>query len=174
MFSLVNCGNYYKSVLKEDSKLVKKQYSLLVQEADKFLIQPKQKHFIKELNNYIMECKEYNFKDGTEPAILLSPTIVDKKYNRAIVLILKRGNDMLGDRIEWIKFISAKHTKNNWEFELKKGHVYSFRYVNNEYKSSTNEELAKEAIRNLMLEGYFKENIIFDESLFNSSWYTLN
>ena len=72
MFSFVRCGNYYKSVLKEDSKLVKKQYFLLIKESEKFLIQLNQKDFVKGLNKYIWECKDYNFKDGREPAVFLS------------------------------------------------------------------------------------------------------
>jgi hypothetical protein len=174
MFSFVKCGNYYKSLLKENSKLVASQYSSLVQESDKFLIQPKQEDFIKELNKYILEYKEYNFNDGREPTIFLSPAIVDEKYNRAIALVLERGSGISGDRIEHISFISAKYTNNHWNFKLKKGWGYSFSYVNNDYKSSTNKELGKEAIRNLMLEGYFKDSIIYDESLFKSDWYTLN
>jgi hypothetical protein len=174
IFSFVKCGNYYKSLLKDNSKLVAGQYSLLVQESDKFLIQPKQKDFIKDLNNYLLECKEYNFNDGREPTIFLSPAIVDEKYNRAIALVLERGSGISGDRIEFIKFISAKYSNNKWIFKLKKGHGYSFSYANNEIKTSSNEELGKEAIRILMLEGYFKNYMIYDESLFNSDWYTLN
>lgn len=174
MFSFVRCGNYYKSVSKEDSKLVKNQYLLLIKESENFLIQPNQKDFIKELNKYILDCRDYNFKEGRDSAVFLSPIIVDKNHNRAIALVLKRGNGISGDRIEFIKFISAKYYNNEWSFKLKKGHGYSFSYANNEIKSSSNEELGKEAIRNLMLEGYFKNYIIYDESLFNSDWYTLN
>jgi hypothetical protein len=174
IFSFVKCGNYYKSVLKEDSKAVKNKYLLLIKESERFLIQPNQKDFIKGLNNYIMECKDWNFKEGREPAVFLSPVIVDETHNRVVVLVLYRGKGISGDRIEYINFISAKYINNEWNFKLKKGHVYSFSYVSNEHKSLTNEELGKEAIRNLMLEGYFKKDLIYDESLFNSSWYTLN
>lgn len=125
------------------------------------------------MNNYVLECKDYNFKNGREPSELLSPIIVDKENVRAIALVLKRGNGISGDRIEFIKFISAKYTDNHWEFKLNEGYGYSFSYVNNEYKSFTNDELGKEAIRNLML-GIFQKDIIQDKCLFNSSWYVLN
>ena len=173
LFSIINCGSYNNKLLKENSKLVTNKYLSLIKESDKFLSQPKQENFIKKLNLYINNCKEYNFKDGREPSVFLSPAIIDEKYNRVFTFILERSKGISGDRIEYIHFISAKYSNNQWDFKLKKGHGFSFSYYNNGIKTSTNENLAKEAIRNLMLMGYFKENIIFDESLFKSDWYTL-
>lgn len=43
MFSFIKCGNYYKVLLKENSKPVANQYLLLTKDSDKFLAQQNKK-----------------------------------------------------------------------------------------------------------------------------------
>ena len=130
MLSIINCGSYNKKLLKENSKLVTNMYLLLIKESDKFLSQPKQENYIEELNHYIVNCKDYDFNDGREPTVILNPGIVDKEYAKSINIVLKRGKGISGDRIEFISFISAKYFNNKWNFQLKKGHGFSFSYIN--------------------------------------------
>ena len=167
---LGNSGcSYYRTVLKEDNRYVARQLTYLNKESETFLGQPQQSTFEKDLFEYLKEYKRYKFFEGREAPALLS-TLVVNENKKAIAFVVLRTNDLSGGDVEYVRFISAKFENNRWVFGVKEGHVYSFSYINKTVPRLTNPQLAKEAVRNLMLEGFFKGNYA-DKSVFKSTWY---
>lgn len=172
LFSFVRCGGYYTDVAKKDSKIVERQYLALLKESDAFLSAPDQQNFIPKLQTYIAEINNENLKDGKQPAVFLHPIITAENHQKALVIHLSRELDMAGKRIDYVKFISARNVDGHWDFKLKKGHTFAFRYVDEKVKSATDDQLARNTVRNLMLQSYFKNGGVYDESLFSSGWYS--
>lgn len=163
----ISCS-YNRTLLKGNNKYVRNQIKHLKKESDVFLAKPEQKSFEDDLFNYLKAYKQYNFFDGRENPVVLSPLIING--NKVIAFVATRGFDNAKEDVELVKFISAKLENNRWVFGVKQGHVYSFSYANKSFPRLTNEKLAENIISNLMLEGFFKDNLE-DTSIFESSWY---
>jgi hypothetical protein len=161
--------SYNKTLLKTENKYVIKQLDYLNKESDIFLAKSEQKNFEKNLFDYLKRCKSYNFFNGRENPVLLLPLIINEN-DKALALVAVRKKDNSNDDLDYVKFISAKLENNNWVFGLKEGHSYSFSYVNKTFPRLTNKKIAEQTISNLMLEGFFKDNLK-DKSIFKSSWY---
>lgn len=171
-FLFIDCQQYKKNIIIK--RTVKSQYEKLCVESDKFLGVENQKMFLLSLNKFLVSFREYNFTNGRKVAHYLNPVIINSNHTKAIILILKRGYDMSGNRVEYLKFVSAKFANNQWSFKLAKGYTLSFSYRNREVVSLSDEELSMEAIKKLMSEGYFKSGKVHDELIFNSYWYNIS
>ncbi len=169
ILSLLNLScSYNRTLLKDKNRFVTNQFEYLKKESNVFLAKPEQKYFENKLFDYLKEYKNYNFFSGRETPILLSPIIINKN-NEAIAFIAVRIYDNSNQDLDYVKFISAKFENNNWIFKLKQGHSFSFSYIDKTIPRLTNEEIAEHTIRNLMLQGFFKDNFE-DKSIFDSSW----
>jgi|GEM_PF-2993693 len=163
----LNCS-YNRTLLKDNNKFVRNQITHLKKESVVFLAKPEQNSFEEELFHYLRQYKQYDFFNGRENPALLSPLIIDA--NKVLAFVAVRYHDNANQDVEGVKFISAKFENDRWVFGVKQGHGYSFSYADNSFPRLTNEKLAENTISNLMLEGFFKNNLN-DKSLFESSWY---
>ena len=145
-----------------------------MKESKVFLSEPSQNNFSESVYGYIQNLKEYNFYDGREKPILLEPILVNKEHTKAIVPILERTSDMVGKRVEYIKYISAKKTNDIWTLKLKEGFTHSFSYADDNYPTLTDSSLSAKSVRNFLLSEEIELNKICDEKLFNSQWYAFN
>lgn len=166
----LNCS-YNRTLLKDNNNYVRNQISHLKKESDIFLAKAAQKSFKNDLFNYLKAYKHYNFFDGRENPVVLSPLIING--NKVIAFLATRGYDNAHEDVERVKFISAKFENNRWVLGVKQGHSYSFSYANVSFPRLTNEKLAENTISNLMLEGFFKNNLNH-KSIFEFSWYVFN
>ncbi|HKX85382.1 MAG TPA: hypothetical protein VJL37_01830 [Flavobacterium sp.] len=162
--------SYNRVLLKDKNKYVTHQFRHLKNESTTFLSHPRQNDFEKKLFNYLKNCKDYNFFDGREEPVLLFPLVISSDSSQVIAFIVKRGYDNSHQDLDYVKFISAKRNNNTWLFDVRKGHSFSFSYVDSATPRLTNDKMAEETIRNLMLMGYFKNNRD-DKSIFKSDWY---
>jgi hypothetical protein len=127
-----------------------KQYCLLLEESYYFLSQGDQKNFKEDLSSYIMDCKEYDFKNGIIESYLCEPILVNKDYTKAIIPIIKRDRDLSGKRVDYIIYVSAKFVNKKWIFKVKKGWSESFGYENS-YPMLSDTEIGIKVVRNLLL-----------------------
>jgi hypothetical protein len=161
--------NYNKTLLEDNNKYVEQQINYLKAESNVFLAQPQQKGFEEGVFRYLREHTLYNFFNGREKPVILTP-LISNGNTKALVLIAVRTHDNNKEDVEYVKFISAKFENNKWGFGVKDGHSYSFSYADKLFPRLDDKKIAEFTIRNLMLEGFFRNNLE-DKSIFKSSKY---
>ena len=146
-------------------------YAKLLEESEGFLNSEKKNYFTDSLQNYIKECKDYDFYNHTrmEPYVC-QPILVNKDHNKAIIMVLSRTLDLSNNRVEYIKFVSAKFENNKWMFIVKKGHSETIGYYKN-YPTLSDTDIGIDMLTRLIAYKVVKEDFSNNESLFNSEFY---
>jgi len=164
---------YNHSVLKEDSSKVAEQYGALQTASSAFLSYPAQEFFMQGVAIYLQNGDNDLSTEKASKMKIIMPMLTDKSRTKAMILAFDRSVDMAGKRVDYIRFISARHTDGKWQFGFNKGHSFSVYYADDAMPLLAEQELAKEAIRNFMLMGNYKDNSLNAEKLFESGFYVL-
>ncbi len=105
----IRCS-YNRTLLKDNNKYVRNQIKHLKKDSDIFLATPEQQSFKDDLFNYLRAYKQYNFFDGRENPVVLSPLIING--NKVIAFVAARGYDNAHEDVERVKFIQVPQQYN--------------------------------------------------------------
>lgn len=154
------------------SKLVN-WYAKLLDKSIAFSSDKKNKYFKDSIQVYIDTCQSYNFFNHTrlEPYVC-QPILLNKSCDKAIVLILCRTSDLSDERVEIVKYVSARYERNKWRFKIKKGHSDTFHY-SKKYPTTSDTEIGINILGRLIQYGYLKLGDIYSEKLFESDMYVM-
>lgn len=148
-------------------------YFKLLDKSFEFLKQENNRHFKDTLQLYIDTCTEYNFsKNNRLESYMCQPIILNKKQDKAIVLVLSRIFNLANERSDNIHYVSAKYENNHWIFRVKKGHVDGFDYHKNA-PTLSDTEICIDILGRLVQYGYMKKGEIDSEKIFNTDMYVL-
>jgi len=162
-----------KEVLPSKASSLVEWYGKLLEKSLAFIEKEDNKHFKDSVQLYIDTCKVYNFRNHTrlEPYIC-QPILFNKTYDKALILVLSRTLDLGNERVEYIKYISAKYVKGKWIFKVKTGHSNSFSYFKNS-PTISDTEIGMNILNRLVQYGYINGGEIYSDKLFNSDMYVL-
>lgn len=166
----LSCSQIDSLMTKRNIRNTLGEYCERLKESEKFLSEENQAHFKDSVHLYMKNCKEYNFYDGRFEPLICYPIIANEKHNEALIPILKRADDLKGERVEYIHYVSGKFENGKWHFKIRKGHSESFSYISN-YPTLPDSEIGRRVVRNLLLYQYIKEGKTTGEEIFKSPLY---
>ena len=151
-----------------------KLYAALLEESQLFMVDEKKHGFSDSLQDYIKNCKDYDFSNHVRmESYVCQPILLNEKHDKVIVMILSRKLDLGNNRVEYINYVSGKLQNDKWIFKVYTVRSDTFGYYEN-YPTLSDTEIGLGILGRLIQQKLLNEHTGSTELLFKSDFYVLN
>lgn len=177
LLSQLCCAQDLGRVKLNGNEALFRQYAFLLERSMRF--DHGNKDFRYEVQQFIDSCTEYSFHqekrvkpfEGSKlKPVIVPPYLFNTNYDKVILTILTRENDLQNKPVDYIHFILGKRIGSIWSFNLKERHTKSFSYEAG-YSLLSDTEIFLRVLRELINAGYMPiDGLNINDAFFKKDW----